>query len=95
VGEREGEGEGEDEGEDEGEWIYVERLNVDGGKEDGRQETGDEEDRERKEGAKEDGQQEEGLIQAAVRLYRSFPGYAEGEGEYGVCAIEVEVMRHW
>jgi len=70
-------------------------LNVDGGKEDGRQETGDEEDRERKEGEKEDGTKEEGLIEAAVRLYRSFPEYAQGEIEFGVCAIEVEVMQHW
>ena len=36
----------------------------------------------------------EGLVEAAARLYRSFPGYAEGEAEYGACAIEVEVMQH-
>ena len=33
-----------------------------------------------------------GSVEAAARLYRSFPGYEEGEGRYGAVAVEVKVV---
>ena len=33
-----------------------------------------------------------GSVEAAARLYRSFPGYEEGERRYGAVAVEVEVV---
>jgi len=36
---------------------------------------------------------EPGDLDGAVELYRGFPGYRDGEGTWGACAIKVVVMR--